>query len=52
MLTNFALVATSRINKVIQLAVIQGVILGVLPLAMGLGRHLHILLMAAARGRA
>jgi len=47
-LTNFTLVATSRINKAIQVAVIQGVLLGLLPLAMGLGRHLHILLMVAA----
>jgi hydrogenase-4 component E len=48
MLTNFALVATSRINKAIQLAVVQGVLLGLVPLAMGLGRHLHILLLALA----
>jgi hydrogenase-4 component E len=47
-LTNFTLVATSRISKAIQVAVIQGVLLGLLPLAMGLGRHLHILLMVAA----
>ncbi len=48
MLTNFALVATSRINKSIQLAVVQGVLLGLVPLAMGLGRHVHILLLALA----
>jgi hydrogenase-4 component E len=48
MLTNFTLVVTSRINKAIQLAVLQGVILGVLPLAMGLWRIPHIILMAAA----
>jgi len=48
MLTNFTLVATSRINKAIQVTVIQGVILGMLPIAMGLGRHVHILLMVAA----
>jgi len=48
MLTNFTLVASSRINKTIQIAVAQGVILGLLPIAMGLGRHPHILLMAAA----
>ena len=48
MLTNFALVATSRINKAIQLAVVQGVLLGLVPLAMGLGRHLHILAVALA----
>lgn len=48
MLTNFTLVASSRINKTIQVAVAQGVILGLLPIAMGLGRHPHILLMAAA----
>ena len=47
-LTNFTLVATSRISKAIQVAVIQGVLLGLLPLAMGLGRHLHIVLMVAA----
>lgn len=46
LLTNFALVAMSRINKVIQMAVTQGVILGLLPVAMGLGRHPHILVMA------
>jgi hydrogenase-4 component E len=48
MLTNFTLVVTNRINKAIQVAVIQGVILGVLPLAMGLWRIPHIVLMAAA----
>lgn len=48
MLTNFSLVTTSRINKAIQIAVLQGVILGLLPLAMGLGRIPHIILMAAA----
>ncbi len=48
MLTNFALVATSRINKAIQLAVVQGVLLGLVPLAMGLGRHVHILVVALA----
>ena len=47
-LTNFTLVTTTRINKSIQVAVVQGVLLGLLPLAMGLGRHLHILLMVAA----
>lgn len=47
-LSNFTLVATSRVNKAIQLAAIQGVLLGLIPLAMGLGRHLHILLMVAA----
>jgi len=46
MLTNFALVTTSRVAKVIQLAVLQGIILGALPLAMGLGVHPHILAMA------
>lgn len=46
MLTNFALVTTSRINKAIQIAVIQGIILGVLPLAMGLWRIPHIVFMA------
>jgi hydrogenase-4 component E len=47
-LTNFTLAATSRISKAIQTAVVQGVLLGLLPLAMGLGRHPHILLMVAA----
>jgi hydrogenase-4 component E len=47
-LTNFTLVATARINKMIQVAVIQGVLLGLLPLAMGLGRHLHIVFMVIA----
>ncbi len=48
MLTNFSLVTTSRINKAIQIAVLQGIILGLLPLAMGLWRIPHIILMAAA----
>lgn len=48
MLTNFTLVASNRINKTIQVAVLQGVILGLLPLAMGLWRIPHIVLMAAA----
>ncbi len=48
MLTNFTLVATSRINKAIQVTVVQGVLLGLLPIAMGLGRHVHILLMVGA----
>ena len=48
LLTNFALSVTSRISKAIQLAVVQGTLLGLLPLAMGLGRHLHILLIVAA----
>ena len=47
-LTNFTMVATGRISKAIQTAVVQGVLLGLLPLAMGLGRHPHILLMVAA----
>jgi hydrogenase-4 component E len=47
-LTNFTLVATSRIEKAIQVAVLQGVLLGLLPLAMGLGHHWHILLMVVA----
>jgi hydrogenase-4 component E len=47
-LTNFALAATSRISKAIQVAVVQGVLLGLLPLAMGLGRHLHIVFKVAA----
>lgn len=48
MLTNFTLVTTSRINKAIQVAVVQGVLLGLLPLAMGLGKRFHILLMVAS----
>ncbi|WP_306602016.1 hypothetical protein [Geothrix sp. 21YS21S-2] len=48
MLTNFALVTSSRVAKVVRLAVIQGIILGSLPIAMGLGRHPHILLMAVS----
>jgi len=47
-LTNFAMAVTSRINKAIQTAVVQGVLLGLLPLAMGLGRYPHILLMVAS----
>ena len=50
MLTNFTLVTANRINKAIQVAVLQGVILGLLPLAMGLWRIPHIVLMAAASG--
>ena len=46
MLTNFTLVATSRVNKAIQLAVFQGILMGLIPLAMGLGKHTHILLLA------
>jgi hydrogenase-4 component E len=42
-LSNFTLVSTSRVNKAIQITVVQGVLLGLIPLAMGLGRHLHIL---------
>lgn len=48
LLTNFTLVATSRIDKAIQVGVLQGVLLGLLPLAMGLGHHWHILLMVGA----
>jgi hydrogenase-4 component E len=47
-LSNFVLVATSRVNKAIQIAVIQGILLGLIPLAMGLGRHPHILFMVVA----
>lgn len=47
-LSNFVLVATSRVNKAIQIAVVQGILLGLIPLAMGLGRYPHILLMVAA----
>jgi hydrogenase-4 component E len=48
LLSNFTLVATSRVNKAIQVAAVQGILLGLIPLAMGLGKHLHILLMVAA----
>ena len=48
MLTNFTLVVTNRISKAIQVAVFQGVMLGVLPLAMGLWRIPHIILMSVA----
>ncbi len=48
LLTNFTLVSASRINKTIQVAVLQGVLLGLLPLAMGLWREPHIVLMAAS----
>jgi len=48
MLSNFSLVATSRVSKAIQFAVLQGVLLGLMPLAMGLGRHFHIVLLAFA----
>lgn len=47
-LSNFMLVATSRVNKAIQTTVVQGVLLGLIPLAMGLGRHRHILFMVVA----
>ena len=48
MLTNFTLVATSRINKAIQVTVFQGILLGLLPIAMGLCGRFHISLMLAA----
>ena len=48
LLTNFTLVSASRINTAIQVAVLQGVLLGLLPLTMGLWRHAHIVLMAAS----
>jgi hydrogenase-4 component E len=48
MLTNFTLVVTNRVDKAIQLAVLQGIILGVLPMTMGLWRVPHIVLMSAA----
>ena len=48
MLTNFTLVATSRVGKSIQVAAFQGVLLGLLPLTFGFVKHPHILLMAAA----
>jgi hydrogenase-4 component E len=47
-LTNFTLVATSRINKAIQLAAFQGVLLGLLPLTLGMGALPHILALAIA----
>jgi hydrogenase-4 component E len=48
MLSNFSLVTTSRVNKAIQFAVFQGVLMGLMPLAMGLGRHFHIVLLSIA----
>jgi hydrogenase-4 component E len=48
LLSNFTLVATSRVNKAIQVVVVQGILLGLIPLAMGLGKHLHIRLMVFA----
>ncbi|HJU84581.1 MAG TPA: hypothetical protein VJ600_10250 [Holophagaceae bacterium] len=48
MLTNFALVATSRIAKTIQVAALQGILLGLLLLTIGHGWHL--ILMAVAAG--
>ena len=48
MLTNFTLVATSRVKKCIQVAAFQGVLLGLLPLTMGAGKLHHILLMSVA----
>ena len=50
MLTNFALVATSRIAKSIQVAALQGLLLGLLLLTVGHGWHLHLVLMALAAG--
>lgn len=50
MLTNFALVATSRIAKSIQIAALQGVLLGLLLLTVGHGWHFHLALMAVAAG--
>ena len=50
MLTNFALVATSRIAKSIQIAALQGILLGLLLLTVGHGWHLHLTLMAVAAG--
>lgn len=48
MLTNFALVATSRIAKAIQIAALQGVLLGLLLLTIGHGWHLTLMAIAAA----
>jgi hydrogenase-4 component E len=47
MLTNFALVATSRIGKSIQVAAIQGLLLGLLLLTVGTGWHLILMAIAA-----
>ncbi len=47
MLTNFALVATSRIGKSIQVAAIQGILLGLLLLTVGHGWHLVLMAIAA-----
>lgn len=46
LLTNFALSSMSRIDKVIQMAVLQGIILGLMPITMGLGNHFHIVVMS------
>ncbi len=48
LISNFMLVATSRVNKAIQIVVVQGVLLGLIPLAMGLGKYFHILLVVLA----
>ena len=48
MLTNFTLVASSRTLKAIQVAALQGVLLGLLPLSMGLWHHWHIVGLACA----
>ena len=48
LISNFMLVATSRVNKAIQIVVVQGVLLGLIPLAMGLGKYIHILLVVIA----
>jgi hydrogenase-4 component E len=47
MLTNFGLVATSRIAKSIQVAAIQGILLGLLLLTVGHGWHLVLMAIAA-----
>lgn len=47
MLTNFALVATSRIAKSIQVAALQGILLGLLLLTVGHGWHLIFMAVAA-----
>lgn len=48
MLTNFALVGTSRIAKTIQVAALQGALLGLLLLTVGHGWHLILMAIAAA----
>lgn len=47
-LTNFGIVTANRINRIIQIVIIQGILLGLLPVTMGIWRHNHILLIVCA----